>query len=80
MRRWLVAVLLTAVAAAPPIAAGAARAQPADASTQATDRMVVDGDIGRSGGTLVVAARAEPKTFNPIAALDSPSRDVIWRM
>jgi len=80
MRRWLVAVLLTAVAAAPPIAAGAARAQPADASTQATDRMVVDGDVGRSGGTLVVAARAEPKTFNPIAALDSPSRDVIWRM
>jgi peptide/nickel transport system substrate-binding protein len=41
--------------------------------------MVVDGDIGRPGGTLVVAARAEPKTLNPVVALDGPSRDVIWR-
>ena len=80
MRRGLLCVLLAAIAVAPPIAVRAARAQAANASTQAGDRMIVDGDIGRSGGTLVVAARAEPKTFNPIAALDIPSRDVIWRM
>jgi peptide/nickel transport system substrate-binding protein len=76
MRRWLLGVVCAALAAAAPIAVRVATAQAADAS----DAMVVDGDIGRSGGTLVVAARAEPKTFNPIAALDIPSRDVIWRM
>jgi peptide/nickel transport system substrate-binding protein len=76
MRRWLLGVVCAALAAAAPIAVRVATAQAADLS----DAMVVDGDIGRSGGTLVVAARAEPKTFNPIAALDIPSRDVIWRM
>jgi peptide/nickel transport system substrate-binding protein len=35
---------------------------------------------GTLGGKLVVAERSEPKTFNPVAALDSPSRDVIQRM
>lgn len=32
------------------------------------------------GGRLVVALRAEPRTFNPVTALDAPSRDVIRRM
>jgi peptide/nickel transport system substrate-binding protein len=32
------------------------------------------------GGKLVVAARAEPKTLNPLFALDMPSREVIGRM
>jgi len=76
MRRWLLGVVCAAFAAGAPIAVRVATAQAADA----LDAMIVDGDIGRSGGTLVVAARAEPKTFNPIAALDIPSRDVIWRM
>src|SRR5207237_4570450 len=35
---------------------------------------------GKPGGGLVVAQRVEPKTFNPVMALDNPSRDVIWRM
>lgn len=34
-------------------------------------------EIGRRGGTLVVAQRSEPRTFNPIAAVDVPSRTVI---
>jgi len=76
MRRWLLGVVCAALAAAAPVAVRTATAQAA----AAPDAMIVDGDIGRSGGTLVVAARAEPKTFNPIAALDIPSRDVIWRM
>ncbi|MGE3841520.1 MAG: ABC transporter substrate-binding protein [Vicinamibacterales bacterium] len=29
------------------------------------------------GGTLVVALRAEPRTFNPITALDAPSREIL---
>lgn len=33
-----------------------------------------------SGGLLRVALRAEPKTFNPIIAMDAPSRDVIRRL
>src|SRR5689334_9424713 len=32
------------------------------------------------GGILRVAQRAEPKTFNPVIALDAPSREVIRRM
>jgi len=35
--------------------------------------------IGREGGTLVVAQRAQPKTFNPVTALDNPSREIIRR-
>ena len=35
------------------------------------------GDLGRSGGKIVVALRAEPKTLNPVLAADAPSRDVI---
>ncbi|HMD49323.1 MAG TPA: ABC transporter substrate-binding protein, partial [Bryobacteraceae bacterium] len=38
------------------------------------------GEVGRYGGTLVVPQRAEPKTLNPVTALDAPSRDVIRRM
>ncbi|MGH9741507.1 MAG: ABC transporter substrate-binding protein, partial [Candidatus Acidiferrum sp.] len=38
------------------------------------------GEIGRFGGRLVVALRAEPKTLNPLTAADSPSREVIAAM
>ena len=34
----------------------------------------------RRGGVLHVALRAEPKTFNPVIALDAPSRDVVRRL
>ena len=39
-----------------------------------------ESDIGRYGGTLVIAQKAEPKTLNPVTALDAPSREVIRRM
>jgi peptide/nickel transport system substrate-binding protein len=35
---------------------------------------------GRYSGLLQTAQRAEPKTFNPLAAVDTPSRDVIGLM
>jgi peptide/nickel transport system substrate-binding protein len=38
------------------------------------------GEIGRYGGRLVVAQKSEPKTLNPVLALDAPSREVIGRM
>ena len=37
-------------------------------------------DVGRHGGRLVVALRAEPRTLNPSVATDAPSREVVGRM
>jgi len=36
-----------------------------------------DNAPGRSGGSLVVALRSEPKTLNPVLAVDISSRDVV---
>src|SRR3984957_19391429 len=41
------------------------------------DRMVLEGVPGHAGGRLVVALRSEPKTLNPVLAVDEPSREVI---
>lgn len=38
------------------------------------------GSVPSSGGTLVVSVRAEPQTFNPVVALDAPSREIIQRL
>ena len=46
----------------------------------AQELMVKSGEVGRYGGRLVVAERTEPKTLNPVTALDLASRDVIRRM
>jgi peptide/nickel transport system substrate-binding protein len=42
--------------------------------------LVVSGEIGHSGGRLVVSLRGEPKTLNPLIAADSRSREVIGVM
>jgi peptide/nickel transport system substrate-binding protein len=39
--------------------------------------LTLPGEIGRTGGRLVVSLRAEPKTLNPLTAADAPSREVI---
>ena len=44
------------------------------------DLHTLSGELGRAGGRLVVALRAEPKTLNPVLAMDAPSRDVIGTM
>lgn len=41
---------------------------------------ITGNEIGRYGGTLVVAQRSEPKTLNPVTAADAPSREVIGRL
>lgn len=41
---------------------------------------ITGNEIGRYGGTLVVAQRSEPKTLNPVNAADVPSREVIGRL
>lgn len=47
------------------------------AARPAADWMVMPNPIGHSGGSLVVALRSEPKTLNPVLAVDTSSRDVI---
>ena len=46
----------------------------------AEELLVSSGQVGRYGGRLVVTQRSEPKTLNPIVAVDSASREVIQRM
>jgi len=44
-----------------------------------TEWLVSRAEVGRSGGQLVIIERAEPRTLNPVIAIDSPSKDVVWR-
>ncbi len=46
----------------------------------AEEMLTTQGAIGRYGGSLVVTQKAEPKTLNPVLALDQPSRDVLRRL
>ena len=39
-----------------------------------------DHEVGRRGGRLVYALRSEPKTLNPVTAIDVTSREVIGRL
>src|SRR5258708_30214808 len=43
----------------------------------AEESLALPGGIGQRGGRLVVSLRAEPKTLNPLTAVDAPSREVI---
>jgi peptide/nickel transport system substrate-binding protein len=49
-------------------------AQPAAAPA---DLLRSDGEQGRRGGRLVFALHSEPKTLNPLTAVDTPSREVL---
>ena len=62
------------------LGAHSAAAAPAPAPRAASEDVLAIGDAGQYGGRLVVALRAEPRTLNPIAAVDAPSKDVIGRM
>jgi peptide/nickel transport system substrate-binding protein len=44
------------------------------------DFLISSGETGSPGGRLVVPLRSEPKTLNPVVALDAASRSVIERM
>jgi peptide/nickel transport system substrate-binding protein len=49
-------------------------------SNVSRELLSVPGEIGRAGGRAVVSLRAEPKTLNPLTAVDAPSREVIGTM
>lgn len=42
--------------------------------------LITNNEIGSYGGRLVTSLRSEPKTLNPVTAVDGPSREVIGRM
>lgn len=71
--RWLGCGLLLASAA---ILARPACGFPPQASSS-EELLTLPGEIGKRGGRLVVSLRAEPKTLNPLTAVDAPSREVI---
>jgi peptide/nickel transport system substrate-binding protein len=56
---------------------GASRSQQ---TNPGEELLSLSGEIGRSGGRLVIALRAEPKTLNPLTAADTLSREVIGVM
>jgi peptide/nickel transport system substrate-binding protein len=64
-------VLLTAALGAAPAPQPIARGEEVLVTTNA---------VGKYGGQIVVALKAEPKTLNPVTAIDVPSREVIGRM
>jgi peptide/nickel transport system substrate-binding protein len=41
------------------------------------DVLVTSGEIGTRGGRLVASLRADPKTLNPVTAVDLPSKELI---
>ena len=69
--RTIVLILVTS-GACYPAAAAAAGMEP--------DYLTVSGPIGKRGGTLIVSERTEPKTFNPLIAIDGSSREITGLM
>src|SRR5258708_28318918 len=53
---------------------------PQNQETTKTEFLVSGQPVGKRGGRLVLSLRAEPKTLNPIIAVDAPSREVIGVM
>jgi peptide/nickel transport system substrate-binding protein len=53
---------------------------PDDQAPTSEEFLVAKGDIGRYGGRLIVSERAEPKTLNPVTAVDENSREIIGMM
>ena len=73
LHSWFLPVLLLMVGSQ------SASTQPAPVSEQ-EDLFVTQSEVGTYGGGLVVAQRTEPKTLNPVFAVDNASREVIRRM
>ena len=75
MRRWAWLAVLVFFFRANSLALSSPQPPQAGEELQITDN-----EVGRYGGSLVVAQGAEPKTLNPVTAADARSREVIGRM
>jgi peptide/nickel transport system substrate-binding protein len=63
------------------IVACSALSRRSQAAARIPEQLQVEaGEIGHPGGRLVVSLRAEPKTLNPVTAIDEPSRTVFSLM
>ena len=70
-----------------PLQARIASEQPASSepavsepAAPAADFLQIGRPPGKAGGRVVVALRAEPKTFHPVYAFDQPSQTILHRM
>ncbi len=53
-------------------------AAPGECRTSPNEQFLITrNEIGRCGGRLVISQRVEPKTLNPVVALDGASREII---
>ncbi|MFN8058320.1 MAG: ABC transporter substrate-binding protein [Vicinamibacterales bacterium] len=59
---------------------GAGVVEKASQGEATVDWLVSGGEPGSRGGQIVAALRAEPRTLNPLTALDNPSREVLRRV
>ena len=57
---------------------GVLRAAAPDAAV--AERLTTASEVGRRGGRVAIALRTEPKTLNPVTAVDNTSRDVLARL
>ncbi len=74
MRRMRLGWLLVALAM---LAATSIVAQNAIAPAASTEYLVTTQPPGKAGGRLVFALRAEPRTLNPLAAVDAASKELL---
>jgi peptide/nickel transport system substrate-binding protein len=77
MKKFLGSVAVLFALCASAVAAATPLPQPFQRDEQP---MLVSGEPGQFGGSITVGQKAEPKTLNPVVAVDSPSREVIGRM
>ncbi len=54
-----------------------ARLCAAGGSLSSEEFLIEKGEIGQYGGRLVISGRSEPKTLNPVTAIDTDSREII---
>src|SRR5215469_3891621 len=49
----------------------------AQATESGEELLITSGDLGSKGGRLVASLRSDPKTVNPVTAVDLPSKELI---
>ena len=61
-------------ATGPVVSAGGAFAR---LQAPAPELLTTTGEVGRFGGQFTITQRAEPRTLNPVTAVDAPSREIV---
>jgi peptide/nickel transport system substrate-binding protein len=75
-RCWILSTLLLSAFT---FASQRVTASPQEKTTK-EELLVLPGEVGRRGGRIVSSLRGEPKTLNPLIAVDTRSREVIGVM